>query len=197
MKYVIMADGKMQRWKAECNMPKHLLRVDGETLLERLVRQLHSGLGEDEVIITSHDRRYEVRGALRYEPKNNYLEIDRFTWELIDRDTCFLYGDTYYTDAAIQAIQNSRTDKLRFFGTREAIVAVIVGNPDALRVHIQRVKELYLDGKIDDCRGWQIYQSYVGLPFGPRIIGPEYTVLTDETQDFNTVAEYEMFRTGK
>lgn len=196
MKYVIMADGHMQRWKAECDTPKHLLRVEGETLLERLVRQLRSGLGKDEVIITSHDRRYEVSGAVRHEPENNHLEIDRFTWELIDRNTCFLYGDTCYTDAAIQAIRNSRTDQLHFFGTDDAIVAVIVGDPDVLRFHIRRVKELYLNGKIGDCRGWQVYQSYVGLPFGPRIIGPEYTVLTDGTQGFNTPAEYEAFRTG-
>ena len=176
---MIMADGHMQRWKAECDTPKHLLRVEGETLLERLVRQLRSGLGKDEVIITSHDRRYEVSGAVRHEPENNHLEIDRFTWELIDRNTCFLYGDTCYTDAAIQAIRNSRTDQLHFFGTDDAIVAVIVGDPDVLRFHI-----------------WQVYQSYVGLPFGPRIIGPEYTVLTDGTQGFNTPAEYEAFRTG-
>ena len=193
MKYVIMADGSMHRWKAECDIPKHLLRVKGETLLQRLVRQLQPYAGADEIIITSHDRRYEVPGAVRYVPKNNYLEIDRFTWELIEQDTCFLYGDTCYTDAAIQAIRDSRAEKLHFWGTEDAIVAVIVGDTDVMRFHIQRVKDLYIKGIIDDCRGWQVYQSYTGLPFGPQVVGPEYTLLTDETQGFNTPAEYRAF----
>lgn len=197
MKYVIMADGSMQRWKTECDVPKHLLRVDNETLLERMVRQLRSGPDVDKIMITSHDHRYEVPGAVRYEPKNNYLEIDRFTWELIEHDTCFLYGDTYYTDAAIRAIQSSRTEEIQFFGTNEAIVAVIVGDADLMRYHIQRVKSLYLAGKIDDCRGWQVYQSYTGIPFGSRSMGPDFTLLTDETQGFNTYSEYEAFCAGK
>lgn len=196
MRYIIMADGKMSRWRAESDTPKHLLQVDGETLLSRLVRQLDAGAG-DEVIITSHDPRYEVPGARRYEPRNNQLEIGRFTWELIEDDCCFLYGDTYYTDEAVRAIRAMHTDRLHFFGNRRSIVAVLVGQAELLRSHIRRVTELYLTGEIDDCRGWQVYQSYTGLPFGVRTVGPAYTLLTDGTQGFNTVAEYQAFCAGK
>ena len=40
MKYIIMADGKGKRWNYYNDIPKHLIEIDGETLLERTVRLL-------------------------------------------------------------------------------------------------------------------------------------------------------------
>ena len=91
MKYIIMADGKGTRWQNYNDIPKHFIEINGETLLARTVRLLRQGDPGCEVIITSHDPRYEVEGARRYEPKNNHLEIDRFTEELIEDNVCFLY----------------------------------------------------------------------------------------------------------
>ena len=52
-----------------------------------------------QVIITSHDPRYEVPGAVRYEPKHNVLKSIVLQSELIEDNICFLYGDTYYSEA--------------------------------------------------------------------------------------------------
>ena len=191
MKYVIMADGHMSRWHADT--PKHLLRVGGETLLERLVRQLQAYDGACRVIITSHDSRYEVAGAQRYEPQNNRLEIDRFTWELIENNTCFLYGDTFYTDEAVRTICRAGGRGLHFVGTESSIVAVIARDADLLRRHIRRVRESFLAGEISCCRGWQVYQSYTGQPFGPPRIAGDFTRLCDGTCGFNTWQEYQSF----
>ena len=51
---------------------------------------------------------------MRYEPKSNSCEIDRFTWELIDDDVCFLYGDVYYTEQAIRRIVEMPVKALGF-----------------------------------------------------------------------------------
>ncbi len=193
MKYVIMADGDMKRWHAECNIPKHLLKVEDETLLERIVRQLRRIDPPARIIITSHDKRYDVTGAVRYEPKNNHLEIDRFTWELIEDNICFLYGDTFYTDEAIGLICGIRTDSLHFVGDDRTIVAVIARSGDLLKKHVSRVRELFQAGKIEECRGWQVYQSYAGLPFGPPVPGDSYTRLSDGTCGFNTWSDYQLF----
>lgn len=77
MNYIIMADGKGTRWNNYGDIPKHFIKVEGETLLARTVRLLHEYDPGCRVTITSHDPRYEVEGAVRYEPKNNVLEIDR------------------------------------------------------------------------------------------------------------------------
>ena len=102
MKYIIMADGKGTRWQNYNDIPKHLIEIGGETLLGRTVRLLKEGDPDGQVIITSHDSRYELPGAQRYEPKNNHLEIDRFTEELIEDQICFLYGDTFYSESAME-----------------------------------------------------------------------------------------------
>ncbi len=193
MKYIIMADGEMKRWNMACGRPKHLVQVDNETLLARLVRQVHTASPGCEIIITSHDRRYEVEGAKRYEPLNNHLEIDRFTWELIEDDTCFLYGDTYYTDEAIRTICTARTNELQFIGTNSSIVALVAHDAQLLRSHILRVKEAYLSGVCTDCRGWQVYQSYTNQPFNQLQIGEHFTRISDETCGFNEWQDYQNF----
>lgn len=192
-KYVIMADGNMTRWAPGRTEPKHLLKVGGETLLARLVRQLKAVDSQADIIITSHDPRYEVAGATRYEPENNVMEIDRFTWELIDDGVCFLYGDTYYTDSAVEMICQAEGEELVFVGTSSSVVAVKALSAATLKEHIGRVKQAYANGETKECKGWQIYQSYAGLPFGPARIEGHFLLLDDGTRGFNTVEEYRSF----
>ena len=186
MKYIIMADGKGTRWQNYNDIPKHFIEIGGETLLGRTVRLLNEGDKDADVIITSHDPRYDVPGARRYEPLNNHLEIDRFTEELIEDNVCFLYGDTYYSQEAMDTILQTETDEMIFFGNERSIVAIKVKDGELFRSHVDNVRKLFLEGKIDKCIGWQVYQSFTGLPFGEKKIGPSYIVLEDGTEDFNS-----------
>ena len=186
MKYIIMADGKGTRWQNYNDIPKHFIEIGGETLLARTVRLLNEGDEAADVIITYHDPRYEVQGARRYEPLNNHLEIDRFTEELIGDDVCFLYGDTYYSREAMDTILRTETEDMIFFGNERSIVAIKVKDGALFKNHVDNVRRLFLEGKIEKCIGWQVYQSFTGLPFGEKKIGPSYIVLEDGTEDFNS-----------
>ena len=190
MKYIIMADGKGTRWNNYHNSPKHLIEIDGETLLTRTVRLLRENDARADIVITSHDPRYEVPGARRYEPQNNHLEIDRFTEELIADDVCFLYGDTFYSESVIQKIADTPAEKLLFFGNERSIVAIKVADGALFRQHVDRVRALFLAGKIEKCIGWQVYQSFEGLPFGEKTIAADYILIQDGTEDFNSPADY-------
>ncbi len=190
MKYIIMADGKGSRWQNYQDVPKHLIEVDGESLLARTVRLLHSADKDCRVIITSHDKRYEIPGAERHEPKNNHLEIDRFTEELIEDQVCFLYGDTFYSQNSIDTILSTQTDDIMFFGNSRSIVAIKVADGQLFRHHVSRVRELFLAGKIEKCIGWQVYQSFTGMAFGEMRIGEKYFVLEVGTEDFNSPEDY-------
>ncbi len=190
MKYIIMADGKGTRWNNYHNIPKHLIEIDGETLLARTVRLLRENDARADIVITSHDPRYEVPGARRYEPQNNHLEIDRFTEELIADDVCFLYGDTFYSESVIQKIADTPAEKLLFFGNERSIVAIKVADGALFRQHVDRVRALFLAGKIEKCIGWQVYQSFEGLPFGEKTIAADYILIQDGTEDFNSPADY-------
>ena len=190
MKYIIMADGKGTRWNNYHNIPKHLIEIDGETLLTRTVRLLRENDARADIVITSHDPRYEVPGARRYEPQNNHLEIDRFTEELIADDVCFLYGDTFYSESVIQKIADTPAEKLLFFVNERSIVAIKVADGALFRQHVDRVRALFLAGKIEKCIGWQVYQSFEGLPFGEKTIAADYILIQDGTEDFNSPADY-------
>lgn len=191
MKYIIMADGRGTRWHNYNNIPKHLIKIDGETLLERLVRQILAVDKKADIIITSHNPQYEVKGARRYEPINNVLEIDRFTNELIEDDICFLYGDTYYTDLSVKTIFENKNDDLLFFGNTNSLVAVKVYDAKVFKKHLKKVRQLFLAGEIDKCAGWQVYQSFQGLDFNRLVIKDKFILVDNETLDFDTPEDYE------
>lgn len=193
MKYIVMADGKELRWHSYTGIHKWEIRVDGERLLDRTVRLVHAFDPDAEVLITSHCETLSVSGAVRYEPLNNHLEIDRFTWELIAPDVVFLYGDCFYSEQAIQTIVSSATEGVLFFGNRDRIFAVRVGDEMLFRDHVSSVRRKFLNGEIAECIGWQVYQSLQGLPFGERKIDGNYILIEDETRDFNVPLDYILF----
>lgn len=193
-RFVIMADGKGTRWANYMGVPKHLVEIDGEPIIGRTVRLLNEMMdGKCEVIITSHDERYEFEGSRRHEPLNNNLEIDRFTQELIADNTCFLYGDTYYTEEALREILDTENEDVLFFGNAKSIVAINVRNSALFEKHVNNVRQLFLDGKIDRCVGWQVYQSITGQDFSKKaeMVG-RFVILDSRTNDINTPEEYKV-----
>lgn len=188
-----MADGKGSRWNNYLGIPKHFAQINGEKLISRTVRLLRKICGKDvEIIITSHDSRYEFDGCIRHEPKNNHYEIDRFTEELITDNICFLYGDTYYTVHAIKRIVDTATGSVIFFGDEESIVAVKIKDSELFRKHKSNVRDLYLEGKIKKCKGWQVYQSLTDQNLNDEpVIKHSYILIEDKTRNINTPDDYE------
>jgi len=193
MKYIIMANGKSKRWNNYNNIPKQMIEINGETLLQRTVRLLKKYDASSSIIITSKDERCTVNGAVKYEPLQDSLEIDRYCYELIEPDICFLYGDTYYTNYAIKKIVKEPTKDLLFFGNEQRIFAVKVNDAALMKRHIDNVKKLFQDGVIKDCIGWQLYQSFMQLGFAEKKITDNYVLIHDITRDFNYPKEYKVF----
>lgn len=197
MKYVIMADGKGSRWNHYMGHEKHEISIGGETLLQRTVRLLRERDADAEVIITSHNPAFEVEGALRYEPKNNVLEIDRFTAELIGDDVCFLYGDVFYAESTLDTvIANRGFLPVAFFGNENSICAVLIRDGDAFSRSFYAVREKAVSGEMPSCKGWQVYHHYAGMPLEGKAIGSCFIPVDNSTRDFNTPEDYKEF-TGK
>ena len=194
MRYVIMADGKGSRWHHYMGREKHEISIDGETLLQRTVRLIRERDAEAEVIITSHNPAFEVEGAVRYEPKNNVYEIDRFTEELIGDDVCFLYGDVFYTEKTLDTIVRNRGFlPMVFFGGEKSICAVLARDGDALMRSYLAVRALAVSGELPDGKGWQLYHQYAGMPLEGKAIGASFIRVDNSTQDFNSPEDYAEF----
>lgn len=195
MRFVIMADGKGKRWNGHLGVPKHLVEIEGEQLIKRTVGLLRSAQLPDkegrEIIVTSHDERYEFEGCRRHEPVNNVLEIDRFTEELITDNMCFLYGDTYYTEDALKKIIEADTADALFFGNQKSIVAIKIWDSGLFKEHKHRVRELFLKGELGECKGWQMYQVFTGQDLSmPPVIGEKFVILDDRITDINSPDDY-------
>lgn len=194
MKYVIMADGKGRRWQNYMGLDKHCIPIDGETIMERTVRLLHEYDPEAEVIITSHNELLCVPGAVRYEPKNNVLEIDRFTAELISDNMCFLYGDVFYAEETVSRIVNDESDEsVLFFGNEKSICAVLVRDGAVFASLVDEIRRRFLAGEINECKGWQVYHLHAALPLESRKVGEHFVFVSTLTCDFNAPEDYEQF----
>lgn len=159
-RFIIMADGKGNRW--EGSKPKHLIEVDNEPLIQRTIRLL----GDEDIIISSHNN---YNFAPRYEPNDNIFEIDRFysNREIWTNDTCFIYGDVYYTENAIKKIKDP-IKNIAFYGRRKKnklkkygeMFAIRVINPfDQFKLVLEVLRDKEKKGLVRGL-GWDVFKLY-------------------------------------
>lgn len=190
MKYLIMAAGHGKRWNNHLGVPKHLIEINGETLLGRTTRLLKEN-GITDFVITGNDERYSEYGRLVKQTDND-CEIDRF--EKSSEPICYLYGDVYYSEEAIKTIIEKQANDILFFGSEEEIFSVKVENLDLFYEHKNKIKALYLQGTIGRCIGWEIYRSLNNIPLQQHIITERYIKILDETDDIDYPQDYESFK---
>lgn len=194
MRYVIMANGKGRRWGHYNGVPKHLISFNGETLLARTVRLIHEFDITGEVIISSANLAYEIEGAAIHVPLRSDREIDRFCYELIQDNVCFLYGDVFYTEKTMAQIVERSVKDILFFGTNKTIVAVKVRDGKLMRRYLDTLIGMVDDGALKDAKGWQLYHAVQEMPLDGYAISYGYVLIDDCTTDFNTPEEFEVFR---
>jgi len=188
MKYIIMCAGTGKRWNNHLGVPKHLVTINGETLLGRTTRLLKEN-GISDYIITGCNERYKKYGEV-IEQTDNDCEIDRFEEYPTDDDICYLYGDVYYTEEAIKTILNTDADDIMFFGGKWEIFAIKIKDKDLFYKHKHIVKDLYKQGIIDRCIGWEVYRSLHCINFNEHIISERYTEILDGTDDIDYPEDY-------
>ena len=205
MKYVILADSKSYN---SFKVPRQLTEINGETLLNRTVRLLKEN-GVKDILITSHDKRFEVKGAIRYEPlHNDYDHINKtgywlsaFPVELLTKPITFIWGDVYFSENAIKKIVETKADKTMFFCTdiskgidkkyikkHDEPLAYKVNDTELFKKHIEIVKKLYDEGKtVRHPIVWELYRSINGLDINKHVLTTNYTYINDESCDIDTI----------
>ena len=201
MKYIILSDGSPEGFKT----PRQLSEINGEPIIKRTIRLLKEN-GIIDIIITSHDKRFDNLGVERYEPKYNdwnYKDktgywLSAFPIELLNQPITFLFGDVYYSENAIKTIVNTKTKENLFFCTYENKDKRYIKHHDEplaykvvdyimFKEHIDRVKRLKDEGKC--CREpivWELYRSINNQDINVHVMTNNYIAINDESCDIDT-----------
>src|SRR4051812_48484191 len=107
---ILMCAGAGKRWNNHLGIRKHLIQIGNERLIDRTVRLIRERT-DAQIWIAAFDEDYSVPGATRFAPahgRDDYTDTDKFLssvhlWSADDR-TLLIYGDVYFTNAAMDAI---------------------------------------------------------------------------------------------
>ena len=120
MKYIIMCGGIYREWE----QPKHLLKVGGETIVERTIRLLKDA-GVTDIAISANDPRFDGFGVpvLHHENQYDVATYNRFTgywcncFYPMDEPACYVFGDVIFSPEAIRKIVSTETEDIEFFAS--------------------------------------------------------------------------------
>ena len=199
MIYIIMCGGEYEKFQT----PKQLSIVNNERLTDRTIRLLKEN-GITNIAISSNNPIFDSCGVPRLEHPNSYkLNIGSQEGYWLDayypvqEPVCYIYGDVYFTDAAIKTIVEYESDKNTLFGTGLAKNKLHKnwGEPFAYKVWdyktffkgIEDVKKLQDEGKTDRMPvTWELYRYLNGLDINIQDIKDEtYVSIDDGTDDID------------
>ena len=207
MKYIILADSDNVEPFIE---PRQLSKINGEVLIKRTIRLLKEN-GIKDILVTSHDPRFDNLGAKRYEPlHNDYIAktkkgywLSAFPIELLNEPVTFLLGDVYYSDNAIKTIVESKTDKILFFCTDKRLgysekyikhhdepLGFKVIDCELFKNKIDQAIMMYKKGLTRrEPIAWELYRIINGIDINTHILTTNYIAINDETCDIDRVED--------
>lgn len=205
-KYIILSDGKSKEFKT----PRQLSIINDEPIIKRTIRLLKEN-GIEDILITSHDKRFDNFGVARYESLYNDWDnikktgywLSAFPIELLNEPVCFLFGDVYYSENAINMIVNTPTESTLFFCSyknkdkryikkHDEPLAYKVVDYKLFKKHINIVKGMKDKGEC--CREpivWELYRSINGLDVNVHKMTGNYIAINDESCDIDTISDIE------
>ena len=200
---IIICAGEATRWNNYLGVPKHLISVDGETLIERTVRLLHKYKREDInvhlVVKNLNDDRYVIKGATRYKADLNpdNVDADKFLsskklWNKTGR-TMVIYGDVWFSEEAIKRIVRSEIMEWTLFANFEECF-VQSFYPIDIPKHLAalyKIRDAYKQGFISRCGGWEHYRAFVDTDLVEHKVGPHFYLVFDESDDFDFPSDYD------
>lgn len=208
---VILAAGEATRWGDHAGVPKHFVDVGGIPLLHRTVNQF-SPYGE--VIVTSqNDDRYKIEGAEQYvvEPITESWDTKKFLdnypiWSKNGR-TILLWGDTYYSENAVNSIIDNEPADWLVYGRMNASEITGCGYGEIFAYSFTPQSQTYILTKIrylrwlrrhhriGRCGGWELYRALSGADdLNKHTLYNNFIEIDDETEDFDFPHDYDMWR---
>lgn len=210
MMYILMCGGDYDKF----DTPKQLYKVNGERIVDRTIRLLKE-YGIDKVYISSNNPLFDTCDAIRLENKKNTYRLTKYgnkgnwldAYYPVEEPVCYLYGDVYYSENAIETIVNHKSNKNILFGSEAAknVFHQNWGEPFAFKVNdyktfFQGIKDVLVlkeKGLINrEPVSWELYRYLNGLDINiQRVLDDTYVVIEDGTIDIDSPDDIE--RLGK
>ncbi len=118
---LVLAAGEGSRWENYRGVQKHKIVIEGEVLIERIVRQFSQY--SDDVVVVGRDKSYEVEGARCYIPSYHpkWKDMAKFwstrdIWS--DQRTVLVFGDVYFTDEAVETVMKDEGEFVFFLRSK-------------------------------------------------------------------------------
>lgn len=207
MKYIIMCGGDYQQWK----MPRQLIKINNETIVERTIRLLRNHEITD-IAITSNNPVFKQFGVpvLHHNNPWKVFGLDKVSGTWVDAfypsdsPICYLLGDVVFSDNAINTIVTKETTDIDFFASAPPFApeykkqyaepfAFKVVDTERFRTAINSVKEHEAAGDFKRPPiAWELWQIIKSTPLNV-IDYTNYTVINDFTCDIDWENEVDKF----
>lgn len=191
MRIIILADlGPKER---------HWFIVDGEFIITRTVRLLQEN-GAKDIYITSHLPEYDIPLTTRYEPTPTISGVDAFlaTRELWEDETIIVFGDVYFSEAAIKTIVETKVKDYGFFGRAWGnrvkkygeMFAIKIVNHQLFADSCAYLSACLKEGTVQRGASWELYRYLMHFPLYNQKVGENFYEINDETDDFDNEANH-------
>lgn len=224
MKYIIMCGGN---YKDKFDKPKQLLKVNNEVLVERTVRLLKEN-GIEDIAISTNCKDFDYLKIPILKQNNQYKhngtdENKKSTccwlnaYYPMDEPCCYLYGDVYYSEGAIQTIIQTKVKDTMYFCVRDLHdgrptgvnakgrepLAYKVQNYKLFRNAIDDILRMVDEGKFKNAIApfsWHLYRYINGLEYISNNLGyinnifktnGDYIVIDDYSTDVDSIEDIE------
>jgi len=196
---IVLCAGEAVRWKGHMGVPKHLLEIDGETLISRTTRLIHKYKGDNKVnvyIVVKDiaDKRYHLPKAetvlAKLKPINK--DSDKFLsskhlWNKEGR-TLVMFGDIWFSEEAMQTIMTHKGKDWVFFGGKvEGFVQSFY--PKDIESHrnaLYKLRDMMCSNEVEDgIAGWKHYRLMNNYPIYEHKLDDNFILIDDLTDDFD------------
>lgn len=207
MKYILMCGGEYKSW----TVPRQMVRVGNERLIERTIRLLREN-GVDDIAISTKNPIFKMFGLPILKHTNNYNTsseyLDNQYWcegfYPTDEPTCYIFGDVVFSPEAIKKIVKTRTKDFQFFASAPPFAenyqkpwaepfALKVVDTNKFKESIAECKKLQKEGAFNrNPIMWELWQVMKGTELNV-IDYTNYCVINDYTCDIDEPKDIGMF----
>lgn len=203
---IILAAGSDARWQNYRGTSKHLIKIEGKTLLERTCSQFLKYT--DDVCVIGADEGYKIDGTSLYVIKSDnthWKDAAKFLssqnlW-LRDGRTVLVFGDVYFTSEAVKTIMKDK-DPFKFFlrtgpseisgAHQKEIFAVSFNETTKVKIS-QSLLYLVSMGQAEAQSQWSLYRYMIGAAPSGLFNNPHFTEIDDWTRDFDSPNDIDTF----